>query len=79
MNHPDFDPQEGINLHERDHRIEFLMRWRDQEQAKHGSNQPPFQRLKEIALVLRHLEQRLESISMIAAARDAAARPRSGL
>jgi hypothetical protein len=75
MNHPDFDPQEGINLHERDHRIEFLMRWRDQEQAKHGSNQPPFQRLKEIALALRHLEQRLESISMIAAARDAAARP----
>ena len=27
MNHPDFDPQEG-------------MRWRDQEQAKHGSNEP---------------------------------------
>ena len=49
-------------LHERDHRIEFLMRWRDQEQAKHGSNEPPFQRLKEIALVLRHLEQRLESL-----------------
>jgi len=66
MNHPDFDPQEG-------------MRWRDQEQAKHGSNEPPFQRLKEIALALRHLEQRLESISMIAAARDAAARPRGGL
>ena len=66
-------------LHEHDLRIEFLMRWRDQEQAKHGSNQPPFQRLKEIALALRHLEQRLESISMVVAARDAAARPRSGL
>ena len=57
MNHPDFDPQEG-------------MRWRDQERAK---------RLKEIALALRHLEQRLESISMVVAARDAAARPHSGL
>lgn len=63
MNHPDFDPQEG-------------MRWRDQEQAKHGSNEP---RLKEIALALRRLEQRLESISMVVAARDAAARPHSGL
>ena len=74
MNHPDFDPQEGINLHERDHRIEFLMRWRDQEQAKHGSNEPPFQRLKEIALVLLVISM---IAAVVVAARDAAAAQKS--